>query len=320
MVRNVSFTTSWFRSKQAIYACVWFIITGTTIANADPDACDSKQISARICSNGVHSFSYFDSALKDAFQPDTPPESSTTYKNYTIDIYYGAGKYKSSLEVLHQGEFIYGRQLETARSLKCLADEQVALGQDITGDGNPNMVIWEWGGGAHGPYFFQIYELEPQFKFIQCIEAGVGDFENLDADPAMELKVYDTTFSYWRSSYAGSPYIPVCLKYREGAYRLALNIMRKPPLPPKKLSELADQIRVLPEWENPTDYTGPPPMKLWYEVIDLVYSGNLAQARILFHLSWPYYIEGRNAAWSDFLGTLSQSDYWEGIQEINGMN
>ena len=320
MSKLFSFTTNRTLSKWVISICIWIVITGTAIGDLDPalrEAYDSTQVSAQTCTNSVSSFTYFDSDFEDVFNPVTPRESSATYKDYTINIYRGLGSLPSSLEVLHKNQFVYGRH---ANSLHFLADERIALGQDITGDGNPNMVIREWGGGAHGPHFFHIYELEPRFRFIQCIQIGNGSFDNLDADPAIELKVYDGVFSYLRSSYAGSPYIPVYLKYRDGAYRLALDIMRKAPLPPTKLSEIADLIRVLPEWKDPVDHTGPPPMSLWHEVIDLVYSGNLTQARILFHLSWPYYIEGRNEAWADFLERLSSSDYWKGIQEINGMN
>ena len=51
----------------------------------------------------------------------------------------------------------------------------VKMGMDITGDGQPDLVISEWLGGANCCLVFHIFEIGPTFKKLGTIDAAFGD-------------------------------------------------------------------------------------------------------------------------------------------------
>ena len=51
----------------------------------------------------------------------------------------------------------------------------VKMGMDITGDGQPDLVISEWLGGANCCLMFHIFEIGPTFRKLGTIDAEFGD-------------------------------------------------------------------------------------------------------------------------------------------------
>lgn len=190
------------------------------------------------------------------------------------------------------------------------------IGMDITGEGQPDLVIHEYTGGAHCCSLFHIFELGEKFRHIQTIELedSSTDFKNLDDDPALELPMNDWAFAYWKTSFADSPAPKVILKYSDGQYRMAPTLMRKPALSPVELNGAAASIRPLPEWNDPEQKIPP---ALWREMLNLIYSGNMDQAWSLFNLAWPEGIAGKQEFLEEFKTQLKKSLYWEQILSMN---
>jgi hypothetical protein len=321
MARLFCFTTNHTRSKWGLYACIWISLTQTVIGDPGPTdkaAWDAINVPAK--TNEIYHITYFDEELQDSFNPVCPLEDSTPFKDYTARVYRARNHCftrPSSLEILKDGKFIFGMH---GHDFNIGTNDLKRLNADVTGDGKPNLVIIERYDGAHSSPRIHLFELEPRFRHLQSIDNAAGDFINMDDDPALEIKVRDEPFEYWKSAYAQSPHVAVYLKYQDGAYRFSEELMRKPPLSKKELQAKAARIRDELEWTDPNSMNGPAPIELWHEAVDLAFHGNLEQARILIDLCWPNDIEGKNDALADFLNHLQLSIYWDDILKLSGIS
>jgi hypothetical protein len=125
--------------------------------------------------------------------------------------------------------------------------------------------------------------------------------------------VNDWTFAYWETSFAESPAPEVILRYQEGVYRPAIELMRQPAPDPAELEEQAQEIRADPEgWQQPS----PPPL-LWAEMLDLIYSGQAELAWSFLAQAWPPDVPGQEAFLRRFLAQLTTSPFWPELQTLN---
>lgn len=188
---------------------------------------------------------------------------------------------------------------------------------DITGDGQANLIVSEYTGGAHCCLLLHIFELEPTFRQVQSIDAKHSElvhFRNLDEDPALELRMHDWTFAYWHTSFAESPAPEVILKYDGRKYVMSPDLMRKPSPGTRELKALAVAVRSSPEWhENPRRV----PVRLWAEMLDLIYTGNMSQAWTLVDASWPGGVTGKREFLEAFKAQLETSPFWKDIRILN---
>lgn len=92
-------------------------------------------------------------------------------------------------------------------------------GQDITGDGWPDIVVLRYTGGAHCCYEYLVLSLGPQLTIhvLPFVSGGPAEFVDLDGDGIYEVMTrdWDVFFSFcWN---AGHPYYPrVVLSYETG--------------------------------------------------------------------------------------------------------
>jgi len=244
-------------------------------------------------------------------------ESKCTFKDYEIKIYrelFSLLVISKKRVVVHSSEgfkfdVIDGNSLKAENSM-------IAVGSDITGDGDPNLIIREWTGGVHCCFIYHIFILEPTFRYIQGIELkhGGGDgFINLDDDPALELVIVDWTFAYWNSSFNTSPAPKVILKYNGSIYEISHELMRKPFKNGNYLVDKSKLIRAYKFWGEHNI----PPYQLWTFMLDLIYSGNMKKAIELLNLSWPKKIGGKDKFLTDFMNELATSPYWEDLKILN---
>ncbi len=222
---------------------------------------------------------------------------------------------------LHKDEWVELASMPTARGALGVTPSQGRLyaigGFDgsTNGDGLPNLLVSEWTGGAHCCFLFHIFEIGNRFRHIQTINAvhsGLADFANLDEDPALEFQMVDWTFAYWRTSFAASPAPAVILKYQGQQYEMASDLMRKTSLSFDQFIQLADEIKSSSEWESKQ-----PPVRLWAEMLDLIYTGRMDQAWDLVDASWPKAIDGKEQFVKDLQAKLRQSPFWKDVQELN---
>ena len=109
-------------------------------------------------------------------------------------------------------------------------------GTDVTGEGNPDVVVETYSGGAHCCFSTIVYDLgaEP-IEVLHAPESNCsGYFEDLDADGAMEFVTCDDNMAYQYCCFAGSPMVKVVMKYYLGEGYL--------PASTKFRSEYADDI------------------------------------------------------------------------------
>jgi hypothetical protein len=126
--------------------------------------------------------------------------------------------------------------------------DTVLPGEDITGNGSPNLVVSNWSGGVHCCYTFQIFELGPKFRLIQTInvgDAGESHFEKRgDTVVFVTYDYIDPSGNILGGSFADTPHPEVILHYSNGKYRLAVDLMRKPPPSRETLLELSKKSKI----------------------------------------------------------------------------
>src|SRR6185437_10078554 len=84
----------------------------------------------------------------------------------------------------------------------------VKNGTDVTGRGNPDMIVSFSTGGAHCCGFHYVFELKPRFRLLAILsdrDDDLAHFEDLGADGHYYYVTADWTFAYWWQSFAGSP-------------------------------------------------------------------------------------------------------------------
>ncbi len=251
-----------------------------------------------------------------SFVPAGPLQHEQSYGVYVVRTYRGD---TGSYEILRNGVRVHAAQGHFFRIGGFHEDEEntspLVIGTDITGDGQPNLVVAEWTGGAHCCFLFHLFAIGSQFRLLETIDAGHSDridFENLDGDPALEFQVADWTFAYWRTSFADSPAPMVIMKYQGQRYRMALDLMREPGFSPDELDQLAARFKALPDWEF-----DPPPVQLWSTMLDLIYTGNMDQAWELLERAWPGGISGKEEFLTEFKTQLRTSPFWRELRKLN---
>jgi hypothetical protein len=123
----------------------------------------------------------------------------------------------------------------------------VTPGVDSVGDGQLDLVISEYSGGAHCCLTFHLFELEPKFRKIGPIDAKDGDvgphFVQVAGTPGLAIQIKDWTFSCWKTEYARSRAPTVILVYSDDEYRVAPDLMRSEAPTIKDLEERATKVR-----------------------------------------------------------------------------
>jgi hypothetical protein len=272
------------KNKMRLKVCVFsvlLIFVSVTIYGAKTDQESHQLASFKPVGNLMDEQSYGDYIIR-------------TYSGEYVTI--GSDDYDGSFDILKKGVRVYGKY--GTHSLE-IGKDILSIGNDITGDGQPNLVIIEHSGGYHCCYLFHIFEIGHRFRYMETLTSSDGgsdgSFYNMDNDPALEFNYHDDSFAYWRTSFADSPTPLVIMKFRGKKYEIACDLMRKPALSRDKLDSLAAEIKSLKVWK-----TNHPPVKLWSEMLDLIYTCNTSQAWKLFDLTWPKGIKGKQAFLKSF--------------------
>ena len=191
---------------------------------------------------------------------------------------------------------------------------------NVIGTATPNIVAYGWSGGAHCCFTTHVFDLGDPFRKIDTIDTGDYEprFLQLDDDPALEIKVYDTIYGYWRTGFSDSVAPEVVLKFDAGKNRYAFSpaLMRRPPPAETELQGQADAVRALPLW---TKYQRPPP-KLWEVMLDLIYAGNYPLARPFLDRAWNDAVPGKEEFWDELIKCqMRESRFWPDIAALNGL-
>ncbi len=190
----------------------------------------------------------------------------------------------------------------------------LGLDVDVTGDGRPDFVLQSYSGGAHCCFYTSVFERTPSLYLVAEFDGAHAPVElaNLDADPAYEVRLYDWTFAYWKTSFADSPAPEVVLDWQDGVYAGSVALMRKPP--PSR-GELATAVTAARAAIAQSEKASP---LLWGPMLDYIYGGQSAAAFRLLDEAWPPEVPGRDAFLLQFGAQLSFSPYWETLAQLNG--
>lgn len=191
----------------------------------------------------------------------------------------------------------------------------LALGKDVTGDGAPDLVLMGFRGGSCCVWI-EVFEIGRRFRVLGGLNLGRADhsyFSDVNGDGKPEFLTWDGTFTCWRACCACSAAPQVVLRFQEGDFRLATDLMRKPEPSRADLEVRARQIG-----RAPRDGRFGVPVALWREMLDLIYGGNAPAARELFQLAWPADLQGRDRFLLDFQAQLRTSPYWKDLEAVNG--
>jgi len=216
-----------------------------------------------------------------------------------------------------------GREIERREGWHWNAFEPA---EDITGDDVPDIVLTDYSGGAHCCTTYYIFELGDRPLVHELYVADyVASFEQLDNGPALEIVTYDTNYAYWRASFVSSARARVVLRYRDGVYEAAPDLMRAPRPSPAELTRWATEARngwwdmeTLPRGsDRALDLNG----LFVNSVVGLIYKGHADLVPAFVDLAWPAAKAGKQ----DFIEELMEcrirkSDYWPTVAAMNGLS
>jgi hypothetical protein len=194
---------------------------------------------------------------------------------------------------------------------------------DLDGDGFSEVIVSEYTGGAHCCFNLHVVRLhpEPSYQRLSLQHAEGGVFEQLDGDPALEVVMPDWSMAYWNCGFANSPTPVVVLDLADGAWRPSVALMRRPPASDAELRKMAElwtgwRCDAGGLWGTGVcrgDLALP-----WESMLDLIYSGNAAQARWVLDHGCEETPEKRDAFWADMIQHLHRSDAWDTLVALNG--
>lgn len=235
--------------------------------------------------------------------------SAYQYKDYDVRISPTNEFGESTLQIFQKNKLVFkeqGYQYTLNESGKIDAEGLPPAGQDITGDGEPDLVISKYSGGAHCCYDIRIFSIGKKFRAIDSIAAedGYEGFKDLNGDGILEFVGRDWSFAYWNACFADSPAPKIILSYQHGKYLIDQAMMKRP------LTEIKEEKReglceVDNAWER-NGYCLKP--EIWGHMLDLIYAGHAQVARNYLAQILPDETT-KQSFLKDFKQQLSQSSY-----------
>lgn len=228
---------------------------------------------------------------------------------YQVRISFAHDRTCQALEIRSRGHIIF-RELGIDNHYY-FGDEPSSTGRShmrvLLGSGR-QLAISKWTGGAHCCYSLLLFDLGSKFRKIAEIEGGnfSPELVDLNHDGIPEIQVTDDFLAYVFSSFAGSALGTVILKYSNGRYLLAEELMKRPP-PPRRswrketLTWVKDFREKGPNW---------PPEAFVQALTDLVFTGNSGQARNFVDQAWPKEVSGKEAFINSYKSALASSRYF----------
>jgi hypothetical protein len=196
-----------------------------------------------------------------------------------------------------------GRRVYAVRAMTAWLE---MIGRDITGDGVPDLVILLYTGGLHCCTHAVVLSLGDTLGDFGTINGADGDieFSDVTGDGLPEARIGDWRFAYWRGySFVETEVPEVILRFRDGAFRPACDLMRDPPPSERALARRAAELSA--GW-----VAGDPPPAVWGFAVNLVYSGNASSAWRFLDLAWPGSIPGKDEFLADLRERLRGSPCW----------
>ena len=253
-------------------------------------------------------------------------EDEQKFGEYVVRVYLdGDG---NSFEILRNGRLVFEQKAGGHFDVGLPEDEvddpdelkRVAMGNDIIGDGEPDLVVSEYSGGAHCCFIVHIFEIGHEFRKIATIDGrdSVPRFEHLDKGPGLQIVMSDWTFAYWHTDFVHSTAPRIVLRYRDGSYQVATDLMGGPAPSLRELGKLAAKVNA--DWPKSggkySDYDEDISLpELLNAILPLAYTGHADLAWRLVDMAWPSQVRGKDEFLRDFGELLSESQYWPDVRK-----
>ena len=197
---------------------------------------------------------------------------------------------------------------------------------NITGNGIPNLVVAEWSGGAHCCMTYYVFELGDVFRQVATIEAEDGDahFEDLDGNNIPVIHLQDWHYAYELTSFAGSPAPDIILRYTDGKYEIAPDLIFTDPLTDEEFTGLVQEVQEAYKKpiEEGEEILSPgvwgSDASLWDAMLELTYKGHLERAMQLFGECWQKDWADKDKAIDHFWDLVGSSPYGRALVEAQG--
>ncbi|MCX7751167.1 MAG: VCBS repeat-containing protein [Candidatus Bipolaricaulota bacterium] len=207
---------------------------------------------------------------------------------------------------------VYGKVLSIWREGRKHAETEWVLeldprtGEDVTGDGYPDVIVVHYSGGAHCCYELEVFSLGPHLARYTVPGGGncQGEFVDLDGDGVYEVITCDDAFAYTYCPFACSPLVRVVLRFVPGTGYVPAS----PDFPELYAEDIAAHTELAAEGlkEGPfCSWDGTPKCAVLALVLDLLYSGQAKAARAAFDRYYRY--PDAPAFWEEVLATVRQS-------------
>ena len=251
-----------------------------------------------------------------------------TFADYTVRIYRDYESGAGLFQILRDSVIVYSRSGSAFDIGHVWVDfpkeDWTRIGSDITGDGEPNLVISQFTGGAHCCFIFYVFSIGYEFKVLDIINAAdtLGSyFEDLDGDGIFEFLSRDWSYAYWNACFAESPFPNIVLEFRDGKYQLAPELMIKPAPSFEKEAEVIREIQADERWgwdfedawtlawSNGEGFAVPP--QVWEHMLDLIYTGHTDLAWYFLDKVWFKDEASKQAFQKDFKEKLKSSNHWD---------
>ncbi len=203
------------------------------------------------------------------------------------------------------------------------------IGNDITGDGKPNIVIEHWSGGNSMAFTNFILSLGEQLSPVYIFSGG--ELKDLNGDGKKEILEWDESFVNWHACHACSPQLTLIYEFYDGNYHLSPDLMYKELPSEEELEEMREIVHAESKrweqlyiksndkhwiqcWMNGDVFIPP---EAWAYMLDFIYSGHPDEAFTFLDSVWPENKLGKNVFVNDFLQQLKYTDFYDEVQSYN---
>lgn len=259
--------------------------------------------------------------------------SRTTVLGYSVWIYNDPSCGGSYFNLTRAGRILYTNRPLCDQILRVGAldpddpdDRVLQPGADLTGNGNPDLVVTGFNSAGGGCLSFYMFQIGEHYRALGVIREFDDDhstphFVRLEPNRGVQIVVHDWTFAGWHSNRGDSPGPLVILEYRKGRFRPSAALMNEPAPPFSHLRDRANQIRLdsmADNFDNPNPVWpyAKIPAQLWATMLNLIYTGHAALAWKFADLAWPPRVSGKALFLDQFRQRLRRSPYYRDLMTI----
>ena len=190
----------------------------------------------------------------------------------------------------------------------------VKPGDDITGEGLPELLLSEWSSRGHCCLTFHIFRLGTTFTRLQDIplfDADESAFVHRPGVPGLVLATWDySDFAGFPTKFDGSPAGRVFLSFDGKRFSPNLDLMRSNAPAPGDTGKCAALFKQSRSWKHSQ------PMGMWYYATDLLYTGNAVQVWRFLDAAWGGKAEEKQKYVDEYRTRLLKSVYYPDLERL----